>query len=87
VALARNVPTNIDDSSLSLAPVIDAVCAEILEGSANGESFSTLRLSPAVYELIAASKARELQRGNPVMLLSLDVVADDTIPVARAELD
>lgn len=85
--MARHVLTNIDDSSLSLVPVIDAVCAEILAGWASGESFSTLRLSPVLYDLVTAGKAREIQRGNPVMLLSLDVVADDTIPVSRAELD
>lgn len=86
--MSRKVITDdIDDSSLSLAPVIDAVCAEIHAGWANGESFSTLRLSPALYELIIASKAREVQRGNPVMVLSLDVVADATIPVTHATLD
>lgn len=85
--MSRKVITTVDDSSLSLTPVIDAVCTEIHAGWANGESFSTLRLSPALYELITASKAREIRRGNPVMVLSLDVVSDATIPVTHATLD
>lgn len=85
--MSREVLTAVDATSLSLASVVDAVCSEIHAGWASGETFSTLRLSPALYELIAASKAREVRRGNPVMLLSLDVVADDTIPVTHATID
>ncbi|MGH3393035.1 MAG: hypothetical protein ACRDOO_29570 [Actinomadura sp.] len=85
--MSREVSTTVDATSLSLGPVVDAVCSEIHAGWACGETFSTLRLSPALYDLIATSKAREIQRGNPVMLLSLDVIADDTIPDTRATLD
>jgi hypothetical protein len=72
-------------SSLSLAPMLDAVCSALQDPEA--PTFSVLRVNSLIYDAIADTRDEEVQRGNPVMVLSLEVVSDNSVAVDRAVLD
>jgi hypothetical protein len=84
--MSTDVNTGAGEEADSLAPVMDSVCEALHAGYARGERFTRLYLSPRLYQIVADSKAREIARGNPVMVLSLDVEPDDSLPELLARL-
>ncbi|MQA87379.1 MAG: hypothetical protein GEV03_22810 [Streptosporangiales bacterium] len=71
----------------SLGVVIDEACAAVFAARDAQRRVTTLRVSPAIYEAIVQGKARELERGNPVMVLGLDVVNDASLSGEVAALE
>jgi hypothetical protein len=70
-----------------IAEVLDDACRDWLDRVRRGESPPThIGVNPVVYEVIAEAQASDLRRGNPMLLLGLDVVQVDGLPPARAEL-
>jgi hypothetical protein len=70
----------------SVAEVLDGVCTDILRAAYGGRPPTRMNVSPRVYELVAAAKAQELARGNPLMLLGLDLVSDESVTGNSARL-
>lgn len=62
-----------------LAIVIDRACVEILQSQREGRDVTHLSVSPDVYRAVAALRTSELQRGYPLMLLDLELVADASL--------
>ena len=60
----------------SLAVVLDEACERILQAQDEERSLTTIRASAPVYRAILAAKSDDLARGDPVMLLDLEVVPD-----------
>jgi hypothetical protein len=72
---------------LWLSVVVDNACARIWEARDRGAAVTSLRVSPAVYDTVAAARPGEVARGHPLMLLGLPLVADASVasydPVAE----
>lgn len=61
---------------LWLSVVTDNACTRIWEAWGRGAQLTSLRVSPAVYDAVAAARPGEVARGCPLMLLGLPLVAD-----------
>lgn len=72
---------------LWMSVVIDNACAQIWEAWGSGAPVASLRVSPDVFDTVAAARPAELARGNPLTLLGLPLVADAAVasyePVAE----
>jgi hypothetical protein len=64
---------------LWLSVVIDKACTQIWDAWGSGVSATSLRVSPAVYDVIAAARPAEVARDYPLMLLGLPLVADQEV--------
>jgi hypothetical protein len=70
-----------------IAEVLDEACQQWLDKRNRGEDPPhEVRVNPIVYQTIADAKASDLARGNPLMLLGLDVVSAERVPPATVEL-
>jgi hypothetical protein len=65
-----------DPSPLRLAIVVDEACIRIFDAWEAGARVTALRVSPAVYEAVAAARPGEVRRGYPLMLLGMELVPD-----------
>lgn len=64
----------------SIVHLLDGACTAIINGYRDGWAKpSELRVSPSGYEFVALLKRGEVSRGNPLMLLDLDVVVDHSL--------
>jgi hypothetical protein len=64
----------------SIVHLLDGACVAILNGYRDGWTKpSQLRVSPSGYESVAQVKRAEMSRGNPLVLLDLDVVVDHSL--------
>lgn len=61
---------------LWLSIVIDTACTKVWDAWGSGAQVTSLRVSPAVYDAVAAARSGEVARDNPLMLLGLPIVAD-----------
>jgi hypothetical protein len=59
-----------------MSVVVDNACTQIWEAARCGAPASALRVSPAVYDAVAAARSGEVARHYPLMLLGLPLVAD-----------
>jgi hypothetical protein len=74
------VPTSPDQAPwLWLSVVIDNACTQIWDAWGSGASVTSLRVSPAAYDTVAAARPREIARGHTLMLLGLPLVADKDV--------
>jgi hypothetical protein len=64
------------ESVLWLSIVIDNACSQIWDAWGSGAQVSSLRVSPAVYDAVAAARSGEVARDYPLMLLGLPLIAD-----------
>lgn len=64
------------ESVLWLSIVIDNACSQIWDASGSGAQATSLRVSPAVYDAVAAARLGEVARDCPLMLLGLPLIAD-----------
>jgi hypothetical protein len=69
-----------------LVDTVDAAAMLYLASSARGVIPTTLIVSRETYDRIVQVKARELLRGNPVMLLDMTVEPSDDLPVGAPRL-
>jgi hypothetical protein len=63
-----------------MSVVVDNACTQIWEAVDGGVKVTSLRVSPAVYDAVAAARSREVARHYPLMLLGLPLVADRDVP-------
>jgi len=72
---------------LWLSVVIDNACTRIWEALGDGAQVTSLRVSPVVYDAVAAARPGEVARDSPLMLLGLPLVADSEVatyePIVR----
>jgi hypothetical protein len=68
---------------LPVAMLRDEVCMQILDAERDRRSLTRVRLSPREYEVVARSKRTELDHGNGLVLLGLEVVKDAALPAGR----
>jgi hypothetical protein len=61
---------------LWLSVVLDNACARIWAAWGNGAQLTSMRVSPAVYDAVAAARPGEVTRDCPLMLLGLPLIAD-----------
>ncbi|HEY6493616.1 MAG TPA: hypothetical protein VIZ43_10105 [Trebonia sp.] len=64
---------------LWMSVVVDNACTQIWDAWEGGASVTSLKVSPAVYEAVAAARAGEVARHYPLMLLGLPLVADRAV--------
>jgi hypothetical protein len=64
---------------LWMSVVVDNACTQIWDAWEGGASVTSLRVSPAVYEAVAAARTGEVARHYPLMLLGLPLVADHAV--------
>jgi hypothetical protein len=62
-----------------MSVVVDNACTQIWDAVAGGASVTSLRVSPAVYDAVAAARSGEVARHYPLMLLGLPLVADSDV--------
>lgn len=72
---------------LTVAEILDDACRAILRGTYHRPPMREIHLNPQVYRVVAGGKARELDRGAPLMLLGLDVVSDVTVAPDTVRID
>ena len=72
---------------LSVSEALDNVCLELLKAHEEGAHPSTLRLHPHVYDLVAAAKTRDTERGNPLLLFGLNLVCDRNVELEYPQVD
>ncbi len=65
---------------LWMSVVVDNACTQIWEALDGGAAVTSLRVSPAVYDAVAAARSKEVARHYPLMLLGLPLVADHAVP-------
>lgn len=65
--------------SIWMAVVVEEACTQIWQAWAAGASPASLRVSPAVYEAVAAARPAEVLRDYPLMLLGLELVPDQRV--------
>lgn len=63
-----------------MSVVVDNACTQIWDALDAGGSVTALRVSPAVYDAVAAVRGGEVARHYPLMLLGLPLVADHAVP-------
>jgi hypothetical protein len=59
-----------------MSVVVDNACTQIWEAWGAGAKPTSLRVSPVVYDAVAAVRPKEVARHYPLMLLGLPLVAD-----------
>jgi hypothetical protein len=64
---------------LWLSVVMDNACSRIWQAWAGGAELTSMRVSPAVYDAVAAARPGEIGRDCPLMLLGLALIADPTV--------
>jgi hypothetical protein len=64
---------------LWLSIVIDNACSRIWEAWDSGARLTSMQVSPAVYEAVAAARPGEAGRDIPLMLLGLALIADPRV--------
>jgi hypothetical protein len=62
-----------------MSVVVDNACSQILDAVHGGAPVTSLRVSPAVYDAVAAVRPKEVARHYPLMLLGLPLVADHDV--------
>jgi hypothetical protein len=67
------------ESMLWLSVVVDSACTQIWAAWRRGLQLSSMRVSPAVYDAVAAARPGEVTRDCPLMLLGLPLVADQGV--------
>ncbi len=67
------------ESVIWLSVVVDSACTQIWDAWGSGAQLTSLRVSPAVYDAVAAARSSEVARDCPLMLLGLPLVADPEV--------
>ena len=73
-----DLTVELDDPGAGVAVLLDDATARILELEARGYHPRRLSVPRAAYDRIAGIRARDLERGVPLILLGLPLVASDS---------
>jgi len=76
-AANRDVTVELDDPGSGVAVLLDDATTRIFELEARGFDIDVQFVSRAVYDRIAAVHARDVDRGVPLIVLGLPLVAAD----------
>jgi hypothetical protein len=63
-----------------MSVVVDNACTQVLDALEAGAAVTSLRVSPDVYDAVAAARTGEVARHYPLMLLGLPIIADHAVP-------
>lgn len=63
-----------------MSVVVDNACTQVLDALEGGAAVTSLRVSPDVYDAVAAARTGEVARHYPLMLLGLPIIADHAVP-------
>jgi len=63
-----------------MSVVVDNACTQIWAALDGGAAVTSLRVSPVVYDAVAAARPAEVARHYPLMLLGLPLIADHAVP-------
>ena len=66
-------------TEIEIGALLDKACGEILRRPPN-ERGSRLVVNPDVYRTVAAARAREVERGIPLMVLGLELDKSAEVP-------
>lgn len=64
---------------LWLSVVVDNACSRIWAAWGDGAQLTSMRVSPAVYDAVAAARPGEVASECPMMLLGLPLIADPDV--------
>lgn len=69
-----------------IGELLDDLAAEIVTSVDRGAGLRTLKVNPYLYDVVAEAKSRELRRGNPLLLLGMELVRAEGVAPARPEM-
>jgi hypothetical protein len=69
---------------ITIAIALDDVCAQIVNAFNDDRSVRSVHLDPQTYNLVAQAKAKQLSRGNPLLLLGHNVVKNNALVTGKA---
>lgn len=72
-------------TEVGLGALLDKACGEILRRPPN-ERGSRLVVNPDVYRTVATARAREIDRGMPLMVLGLELDKSAEVPTTMFRL-
>jgi hypothetical protein len=73
-------------SDYFVGEMLDDLAESILALPDRGVALRWLRVNPHLYDVISAAKARELARGNPLLILGMEVVRADGVPPSQPQM-
>jgi hypothetical protein len=72
---------------ISFAVTLDDLCRQVHQAAEDGRRVESVHVPPEIYDSIATAKAKQhLARGNPLLLLALDLVRDEDVPSGSASV-
>lgn len=72
---------------IAVAVTLDDACKHLHRHGGEDAHFAEMHVAPDVYaSIVAAKTTQHLDRGNPLLLLALEVVCDDGLPPGRASI-
>lgn len=74
----NDVTVELDDPGTGVAVLLDEATSRILELEARGYHPERLSVPRSAYDRIARLRAREVERGVPLIVLGLPLVASDS---------
>ena len=77
MASARDITVELDDPGPGVAVLLDDATARILELEARGYHPVALKVSAEAYDRIASVRTRDVERGVPLIVLGLPLLATD----------
>lgn len=72
---------------VAIATLLDELCVQILDAERGRRPVTRVHLSPREYEAVAKSKHAELEHGNRLVLLGLEVLNDEALPAGVVATD
>lgn len=63
----------------SVAGIMDAACEQVLRAWRDNWQPTRVRVHPSVYDTVVEAKEAELQRGNTLLLLGLEVIPSELV--------
>ena len=77
-AAGREVTVELDDPGAGVAVLLDDATSRILELEARGYHPRQLSVPRSAYDRIASLRAREVERGVPLIVLGLPLIVSDS---------
>lgn len=77
-AVGSDVTVELDDPGAGVAVLLDDATSRILELEARGYHPRRLSVPRSAYDRIASLRAREVERGVPLIVLGLPLIASDS---------
>ena len=77
--MTQNTPRDGSRLDITVAETLDNLCGQILHAQYAGRRLTAIHLAPRTYKLVADAKRKHTGRGNPILLLGLPIVSDDSV--------